>query len=122
DAATKAGIGDTFTEYAIDRFNLPRLLLLDIDGKVVWEGDPGFTSGAPWAAGQETFLDVPLTDLIEKRKLKELIGWTKQWNERAVPALAAGDVTTALPILRQSKGFQKGLTATVDDARTKLDT
>ncbi len=121
DARSGEGIGDTFTQYAVDKFNLPRLLLLDIDGKVVWEGDPGFSSAAPWAEGQETFLDVPLADLIEKRKLKELNAWTKQWNERALPALAAGDVATALPILRQSKGFQKGLTAGVDDARTKLD-
>ncbi|MBI4759018.1 MAG: hypothetical protein HY783_08500 [Chloroflexi bacterium] len=29
-------------------FGLPRILLLDVDGSVVWEGDPGFKVGVGW--------------------------------------------------------------------------
>ena len=35
------------------KFLLPRLLLLDIDEKVVWEGSPGFDAGQPWKPGDE---------------------------------------------------------------------
>ncbi|RMH02340.1 MAG: hypothetical protein D6702_09130 [Planctomycetota bacterium] len=54
-------------------FGLPRILLLDVDGTVVWEGDPGFKIGVGWdpLAG-ETFLDGPLLDLVERRHLREL--------------------------------------------------
>lgn len=120
DDRTQDGIGDSFTMFAIDRFNLPRLLLLDVDGKVVWEGDPGFTSSAPWRSGVETYLDAPLADLVAKRKLRELAPWLATWNEKAKPALAAGDVATALPVLKQAQEFGKGSSADIDAALAKL--
>lgn len=54
-------------------FGLPRILLLDVDGSVVWEGDPGFKVGVGWdpLAG-ETFFDGPLRELVERRGLREL--------------------------------------------------
>lgn len=54
-------------------YGLPRILVLDVDGTVVWEGDPGFRIGIGWdpLAG-ETFLDGPLKDLVERRHLREL--------------------------------------------------
>ena len=54
------GIGDTFTKYAIDRWGMPRLILIDIDGRVVWEGDPGFVAGEPYDPDLDSFLADPL--------------------------------------------------------------
>ena len=53
-------------------FGLPRLLLLDVDGRVTWEGDPGFRSGEKWSPGKESYFDAPLSQLIKKRSLREL--------------------------------------------------
>ncbi len=54
-------------------FGLPRILLLDVDGTVVWEGDPGFKIGVGWQPGSgETFLDGPLQTLADQRRLREL--------------------------------------------------
>ncbi|KAA3607787.1 MAG: DUF1080 domain-containing protein [Planctomycetota bacterium] len=62
-------------------WGLPRILLLDVDGTVVWEGDPGFKIGVGWQPEDgETFLDGPLKDLVERRKLREI--------QAALPALA----------------------------------
>jgi hypothetical protein len=69
DRRDKPGVGDTFTAYAVQRFNLPRVILLDIDGKVAWEGDPGFKAGETYDAGSESFLDTPLETLRERRAL-----------------------------------------------------
>ena len=45
DARPDTGIGESFQTFFIDRFNLPRVLLLDLDQKVIWEGDPGVILG-----------------------------------------------------------------------------
>ena len=57
----------------IGGFGLPRVLLLDVDGTVAWEGDPGLHIGTGWdpAAGA-TFVDGALEDLVERRRLREL--------------------------------------------------
>lgn len=100
DGRATPGIGDTFTRYSIDKFNMPRLILIDIDGTVAWEGDPGFSKGAPWQPGQaDTFIDAPLASLISRNKLVEVATWLAKWNETAAPALAKGDLATALPIM-----------------------
>jgi Tfp pilus assembly protein PilF len=100
DGRSKPGIGDTFTRFSIDKFNLPRLLLIDIDGTVAWEGDPGFSRASPWLPGAvDTFLDAPMTSLIERSKLAEVGVWLPKWRDTAAPALARGDLATALPIL-----------------------
>jgi len=99
------GIGKTFQAYAIDQFYLPRLILLDIDQNVVWEGDPGFKAGRPWDPSVESFLDAPLADLIAQRKLKELVAWRDRWLAEGTAALARADLATALPILRESREF-----------------
>jgi len=79
------------------------MLLLDVDGKVVWEGEPGFQKGKPWK-GEETLLDVPLRELVRKRKLKELALWRQGW-PAARAALAAGDFAGGLAALREGAGF-----------------
>jgi hypothetical protein len=120
DRREKPGIGDTFTAYSVQRFNLPRVILLDIDGKVVWEGDPGFKAGETYEAGSESFLDTPLAELVEKRKLKELTAWLSAWRETGAPALAKGDLAGSYELLKQSKEFTTGILPVVDDAQKKL--
>ena len=87
DARPNPGIGQTFETYFLDRFNLPRLILIDLNGKVVWEGYPGFRSGEGWRPGLESYLDDPLGELIEKRNLVKLQEWLGQWKATALPAL-----------------------------------
>ena len=65
----------TYNAYNLraEGFGLPRILVLDVDGSVTWEGDPGFKIGVGWdPLGGETFLDGPIKDLVERRKLVEL--------------------------------------------------
>jgi len=118
DAREKPGLGETFELYSIARFNLPRLLLLDIDGKVAWEGDPGFSRGAT-AAG-DSFLDGPLAELIAKNKLEVLAAWIAKWKEKGAPAIAAGDLQTALPILQEARTLPEGRVPLVEEAKQNL--
>jgi hypothetical protein len=121
DRRDKPGIGNTFEKYFIDKFNLPRILLLDVDGRVVWEGDPGFSNAEPWVPGSETFLDAPLVELVTRGRLEELADWLTKWKEKGAAALKSGDVATALPLMRAAREFPVGRTAEIDDARNKLD-
>jgi tetratricopeptide (TPR) repeat protein len=114
------GIGDANEQFYTRRFNLPRLLLLDVDHKVIWEGDPGFEIGKGWDPSTETYLDAPLAELLEKRKLVELTAWRARWNDRAVPALSRGALEDALPILREALDYEGGLYPEVDLARSRL--
>jgi Tfp pilus assembly protein PilF len=114
------GIGKTFETFAIDRYNLPRLLLLDIDGRVAWEGDPGFVIGEGGAAGSESYLDAPLAELIDSRRLYELGRWMKDWRRKGHRALLAGDLATVGPILLASGEFQSGVVPDVDLAQRAL--
>ncbi|MEM7306412.1 MAG: family 16 glycoside hydrolase [Planctomycetota bacterium] len=117
----EAGTGKTFQDYFINRFNLPRMLLLDIDGKVVWEGDPGFKIGRDWSAGEESYLDAPLKDLIEKRRLHDLATWRESWRTEGVEALSRGDVKAATGLLLGSRNFDWRLDQFVLDAQTRLN-
>jgi tetratricopeptide (TPR) repeat protein len=120
DRREKQGIGDTFTAYSLNRFNLPRVILLDIDAKVAWEGDPGFKMGEAHDEASESFLDTPLTELVEKRHLKELSAWLVAWREKGAPALATGDLGGAYELMKQAKGLPSGLIPEIDDAQKKL--
>jgi hypothetical protein len=115
------GIGDTNKAYSTLRFNLPRLILLDVDRKVVWEGDPGFAIGQPWEPGIPTYLDTPLDDLIARHRLPRLQAWLQRWNETGSPRLREGDLAAALALLREAGEFERGLLSAVDDARRKLE-
>ncbi|HEX9793084.1 MAG TPA: family 16 glycoside hydrolase [Planctomycetota bacterium] len=57
-----------------DGWGLPRNLVLDVDGAVIFEGDPGLKAGLGWDPLDEveTFLDGPLEDLLDTRRLKEI--------------------------------------------------
>lgn len=115
------GIGLTYDLYAIDRFFLPRLILLDIDGTVAWEGDPGFSANSTYDPSVESYLRSPLDDLIERRKLKALVSWCDTWTATAAPALAAGDVATAMPAMVASREFDWKTNNTVLEAQRRLN-
>jgi hypothetical protein len=92
-----------FEAYCVgSRFDLPRLILLDVDGKVVWEGGAGFRPNMPWQPGLPSYLDTPLQSLLERRKLREIAGWKKAWFPRGARAAAEGDFETAWPLLQQT--------------------
>jgi hypothetical protein len=105
-APRASGIGESNEMFFTRRFNLPRLLLIDIDQRVVWEGDPGLIAGAEWKAGEGSFVDAPLEDLAARHKLDSVLEFQKNWTETALPALDRGDLTAALAILRSAREFE----------------
>lgn len=115
----EGGIGITFENYAVGTFNLPRLILFDVDGTVAWEGDPGFTSTAGWDRSVGSFLDDPLAELVSKRRLREMHAWLSGWREEGLPALQRGDLETAFPYLVGSSEFDPRLFEAVRAARAK---
>jgi Tfp pilus assembly protein PilF len=107
-------IGVTFTQFDLARFHMPRFLLLDIDGKVAWEGDPGFAKGAAWG-GEESLLDVPLRELVAKRRLAEFGAWRTGW-PAARAALARGELAAAAPALKAAADFDPKVSSEVAEA------
>ncbi len=106
DQRLGVGFGDTFEEYSIERFNLPRLILLDLDHTVVWEGDPGFSTTVPWKAGDSSTVDSFWEQLVRNRKLDELSDWKSDWSKKGLPALVAGDMASAVETLKGSLEFE----------------
>jgi len=113
------GIGDSNEMFFIRKFNLPRLLLLDLDQTVAWEGDPGFGPSAPYP-DVEAYLEDPLDALVADRKLEQLASWRLAWAERAAPALEAGDVAAAIPTLIDSRQFDARYSTEVALAQARL--
>lgn len=114
------GIGDSFEAYSIQRFNLPRVLLLDVDQTVAWEGDPGFVAGQLYDPDVPTFLAAPLEDLAAKRQLKAVAAWARAW-EGAKSALHDGDVAAAAQVMLESKMFDRRYSKAVAEAQNQLD-
>ncbi len=115
------GVGLTFEEYSILRFKLPRVILIGVDGKVAWEGDPGFSSNAKPAPPYDSYVDVPMTELIERSKLVEVADWRKAWEGRGIKALRRGDLETAVPLLQAARDLGDVPFADVGRAVAKLD-
>ena len=94
----KTRVGATFDACFIGKpFLLPRMLLLDVDGTVVWEGAPGFAIGKPWQAGEESLLDVPLDELVTRRRLVAARTWLTAWaGASGRTRVGAGDLDAAL--------------------------
>lgn len=116
----RSGLGATMDLFRLSGFGLPRVLLLDLDGRVLWEGDPGFKRGEPWVIGMPSYLDAPLDELITKRKLKDLSKWRQEWNASGRPALAAGNVASAAALLAQAKTLPGDVDPVVAEAQGKL--
>ena len=93
--------GTIFREYGIKRggYGLPRAVLIDVDTKVVYEGDLGVKSGEGWKPGTPTYLDDPLQKLVESRKLAELQVVAPKL-DAARKHLREGDLAKAFAILQ----------------------
>ncbi len=113
------GTGDTNQAYFTTRFNLPRLVLLDIDRTVVWEGDPGFVSNQRWKPGDESFIDTPFAELVEKRKLKQFEKWIADW-PRVQAALHDGELAANAQALKDALLYDPKAVPEVADARQKF--
>lgn len=121
DRITDSRIGDTFERYALDRFNLPRLILVDAHGRVAWEGDPGIRSGEAEDPGARSYLDDPLDELVVRDRLVELARWRARWVEAARPALLRGDLEAALPVLLEARDGELPPTGLVAEAVAMLE-
>jgi hypothetical protein len=61
--------GKTYRDFFLKPgfFGMPRILLLDKDGKVTFEGDPGLRKGEAWKpADGLTYVDAALDKLLAK--------------------------------------------------------
>ncbi len=112
--------GTTFEQYFIPRFNLPRVLLFDIDGRVAWEGDPGYSFAEPWTAGSKSFVDTPMEELVAKRQLRAIVAWRAAWSGGGEAAFKAGALAEALPLLQQADAMRDALDPTVVAVRGQL--
>lgn len=120
DSTTRNFLGNTFTAFGIEKFGMPRVVLLDVDHRVKWEGDPGLKAGEPWTAGKETYLDAPLDEMVSSRKLREVHKWHRDWTEKALPALRDGDYISAAPVLKAARAFDASADEFVISAQNKL--
>jgi tetratricopeptide (TPR) repeat protein len=121
DRFRRKGYGAVFELFGIGRqFQLPRVLLLDVDHTVIWEGDPGFRRGTPWAPGTETYLDTPLAELIDRRNLRAFQAWVRSWTEKGEPGLLQGRMEEAVKLLLDSVKYDPGLDARVEEAQKRL--
>jgi tetratricopeptide (TPR) repeat protein len=99
------GIGESFEAFFIDRFNLPRMLLIDLDGRVIWEGDPGIILGEGLIPPFDTYVDTPLKELIAARKLKEVLPFIDAWQLEGKRLLHAGDFPATLKLIAEAEAF-----------------
>ncbi len=83
----------TINDYAIPDVGLPHIKLIDMTGKVVWEGNP------EWSQTHGSYLDQPLEELIKKRRLAEIAVYRKEF-PRAEQAIAAGGYGEAFEIYK----------------------
>ena len=113
-------IGMTHDAYGIALFQLPRLVLLDIDQKVIWEGIPGFKLNHTFDPALESYLRTPFEELIARRKLRERAQWRKAWETTGRPALAAGNMATAAPLLLAAREFDGVSDALVREVTGRL--
>ncbi len=100
------GIGESFETFFIERFNLPRMLLIDLDGRVIWEGDPGVILGEGLVPPFETYVDTPLKELIAARRLEEVVRFIDAWQAKGRRSLHQGDFAAALPLLQDAAEFE----------------
>ncbi len=111
--------GESFTMYAIEKFQLPRILLLDINHKVIWEGDPGFRAGFPWKEGDKSYIDDPMDQFVAQRKLRERLAWKAKWKTEGERWLKEGNLAQLLPLLKESNQFEGNFDPMIDAAQQR---
>jgi hypothetical protein len=114
--------GRIFEAYGIRRggFGLPRAVLVDIDGKVVFEGDLGLTRGEGWKPGTVTYLDDPVQKLVKERRLADIAKLAPSL-PAAIAKLHAGDLAGAITLLRPLAALPVDPHPDVREARRRLD-
>ena len=118
--ASKGGSGTTMDQFQAGLRGYPYVLLLDIDQRVVWEGNPGFHRGVPWKPGTVVHVDAPLAELVKDRNLRLLRPWLKAWDATGQAAIRRGDLKQALSLLEQSVELPADLIPRVAQARAML--
>ena len=89
---------------------------------MVWEGDPGFKIGRDWEQGQVTYVDSPMKDLIDRRRLHELNSWRQRWVDVAKPAMSRGDLEAAIAALVEARDYDWRVDSDILEAQTRLTT
>jgi tetratricopeptide (TPR) repeat protein len=118
---TGQSYGLAFERYFIPQFELPRVLLLDVDQRVVWEGTPGFEFNKPWEPGGGSYLDAPLQELVAKRHLREVKSWLLQWNGAlGEAAFKRGELATVLPLLKQAETMAGALEPKIVELQQRM--
>lgn len=117
----KGGFGVTFENYGINATGhyLPRLALLDVDHKVIWEGDPGFELGKPWR-GEESYVETPLKDLVQSRMLRRVAKWRSEWLAVRDSILGSGDFERLAPYLIEASSLPTNAGEEVQQAQAML--
>lgn len=97
----------TYLAYNLKRdgWGLPRILLIDVDGTVCWEGDPGLRLHVGWEPDMQTYLDAPLADLVSSRHLAELVELLPRL-DRLDGLLRNGELLSALDSLAPLRELQ----------------
>jgi len=117
----KGGSGETMDLFAAGRKGYPWVLLLDIDQKVVWEGNPGFHRKQAWKPGETTHIDAPLADLVKRHNLPALRPWRKAWAAAGRAAMLRGDFEAAHPLLVVARTLPAQHVPAVADAQSMLN-
>lgn len=120
--ASKGGAGETMNQFAAGRKGYPWVLLLDIDQKVVWEGNPGFHRKFPWKPGEVVHVDGPLADLVKRHNLPALKPWMKAWAAGGREATVRGDLEAAAEHLDVAKTLPGQHVPAVADAQALRNT
>jgi hypothetical protein len=115
--ASTGGAGETMNQFAAGVRGYPWVLLLDIDQKVVWEGNPGFHPQFPWKPGEVVHVDGPLDDLVKRQNLPALRPWMKAWASGARDAVLRGDLATSAKHLDVAKTLPGHHVPAVADAQ-----
>jgi tetratricopeptide (TPR) repeat protein len=102
-------------------WGMPRILVLDVDGKVTWEGDPGLLPGVGWKEGDgKTYLDGPLEMLADKHGLKQLYQFLPA-GPKAQKLYLAGMYKLALETARPLADLKADFAPEVRAARDLID-
>jgi len=101
-------------------YGLPRAVVVDIDGRVTFEGDPGLRKGEAWTPDQKTYLDDALAKLAQSRHLVQLVALVPALS-RAPELLRAGKLSEAVQKLRPLAELPVESAIWVREARALLD-
>ena len=99
-------------------WELPRILIIDVDGKVAWEGDPNLRLEIGWNldAPVQTPVDVAIEDLVAKRQLKEIQKFTPRIAQ-AESLMAESKWRQALELLAPLADLDADFSPAVREAR-----